>query len=270
MPVGRCEDEHRRPFPLPDLCIGGGDSFLHRGDLDALAFVVELAEPRGDHQRLVLIVQRQQFGAERRIANPAAGIDPGADDEPHVIGVHRAVQPAGQRQRGDALVLAPARRLQPTLHESAVQPLEWYHIADRRKAGEVDQPHQVGQTLIAAQPQRPVDRDEDHEGDTRGAQIAQPRNVVRPVRIDDGRRLGELVIAEMMVDHHHVGAARPRMCDRLIAHRAAVERQDQAGAGVDQPVHRSDRRAVAFEDAIGDIHQWVEAEVPEVAGDERT
>ena len=65
-----------------------------------------------------------------------------------------------------------------------------------------------GRSADAALAEQPVDRDEDHEGDAGGAEVAEARDVVGPVGVHDGGRDGELEVAEVVVDDDDIDAAR--------------------------------------------------------------
>ena len=81
VPIGRGEDEDRWPLPAPDLHFGNSDSFFDGFNLDALAFGIEFIEPGGNRERMVLVIDGQQFGAECRVADAAAGVDARTDEE---------------------------------------------------------------------------------------------------------------------------------------------------------------------------------------------
>ncbi len=67
-----------------------------------LALPVELVEQHGDACRLHLVVGRQQPGAERGVADAAAGIDARPEHEAEVIGRRRLVEAGGVGQRPQA------------------------------------------------------------------------------------------------------------------------------------------------------------------------
>ena len=54
------------------------------------------------------------------------------------------------------------------------------------------------------------------------------------------------------------------MGDRIVAGRAAIERDDQRCARVDQLVDRRDIGAIALEDPVGDVDLRIEPEMPQV------
>ena len=94
--------------------------------------------------------------------------------------------------------------------------------------------------VVAASAQLARRRHQHHEGDARGAQMPQPRQVVLPVGIDDGRNVGQALVGLVVVDDDHVGAERPGDRQRRDAGGAAVDRDDQLGALLDE---RLDGRA---------------------------
>ena len=61
MPVGGGQHQDRRALAAADFHLGDARRLLDGLDLDALAFRVELVEARGDGQRMVLVVDGQQF-----------------------------------------------------------------------------------------------------------------------------------------------------------------------------------------------------------------
>src|SRR5690606_33895260 len=119
---------------------------------------------------------------------------------------------------------------------------------------------QVGQTGIAAVTQGAIDGDKNQEGDASGAEIGKAGNVVGTSGINQrgGRR--QVVIGQVVIDDQNIGAPIARMGDGPVAGGAAVERDDEAGAGIDQLVHGRDIGAVAFEDAVGNMDLRLETE----------
>ncbi len=89
---------HQRRAPLlePERGQRLGLGLRERSDLDLLASPVQPVEFGGDRPRLELVARREQSRAERRVADPAAGVDPRADQEAEVIGPRR---PVGARRR---------------------------------------------------------------------------------------------------------------------------------------------------------------------------
>jgi len=73
-----------------------------------------------------------------------------------------------------------------------------------------------------------------------------------------------------MVDDQDVDAAVAGMQDRRVGGGAAIERDDEAGAGVDQLVHGGNVGTIALEDAVGDVDLRREAEMAEIAAHQGT
>ena len=73
----------------------------------------------------------------------------------------------------------------------------------------------------------------------------------------------------MVIDHQHIGAAVAGVGNRFFAGGAAVQRDDEAGAGVDQLVHGAAIGAIALEDAVGNVHLRIEAEMAQEAQHQR-
>ena len=140
MPAAPGQDQHRAVVLAGDLRFGG---FLHRR-LDRAAFLVEPRELRGDVARFVGVLGGQQPHAQRRFADPAAGIDPGAERKAEVAAGGRAGQPAGIDQRGHADVFAPGHDLEPLRDKGAVEPVQRGDIGDRAQRDQIEQGEQVG------------------------------------------------------------------------------------------------------------------------------
>jgi hypothetical protein len=98
MPVGRGKDQDGRTVAAADFRFGDAGRLLDGFDLDALPFIVEFMQLRGDHQGLVLVVDGKQARAETGIADAAAGIDARADQVTEMIRVQRAGETSGERQ----------------------------------------------------------------------------------------------------------------------------------------------------------------------------
>ena len=69
----------------------------------------------------------------------------------------------------------------------------------------------------------------------------------------------------MVVDHQHIDAAAAGVGDRIVAHSAAIERDDQRRPRVDQLVHGGDVGAVTLEDTVGNMDLRLDAEMPQVS-----
>ena len=102
-------------FRLPDSL---GDCVL----LDRLTRPIELVEFLGDRPRFGDIRGHQKPRAERGVANPSAGIDPGADEKSQMPRLWRSLEAGNIEQRGQARTRALAHHRKTLAHEGAVQP----------------------------------------------------------------------------------------------------------------------------------------------------
>ena len=107
----------------------------------------------------------------------------------------------------------------------------------------------------AALAQLPVHRDHGHEHKADRSEMVEPRKIVLPVRVDQriDRRQG--LVRQMMVDRHHIEAKRLGFNERLDAGRAAIDRDEELRALPGERAHRFGVRAIAFEQAIGNVDQ---------------
>ncbi|KAH2808295.1 hypothetical protein KXV85_006041, partial [Aspergillus fumigatus] len=106
-----------------------------------------------------------------------------------------------------------------------------------------------------------------HEADS--GQIAEPGEIVRPVRVHQRVALGQLFAALVMVDDDDGHPELPGFRQRLDAGGAAIDRYQQRGALACQHAHRFSVGAVALEQAIGDVDQRIEPAMPQVPGEQR-
>ena len=98
--------------------------------------------------------------------------------------------------------------------------------------------------------------------------MAQARQIVEPVRIDhDGVR--QMLVGLVMVEHDHVHAEPARLGEWLDAGGAAIDGDQQRRAAAGKRADRFDVRAVAFEDAIRDVNDRIEAADAEIAREQR-
>ncbi|PYO85770.1 MAG: hypothetical protein DMD65_00170, partial [Gemmatimonadetes bacterium] len=158
---------------------------LHRVLEDAL---VERLAPRvqglelaRDARRVVRIVGEQQPQPVVRIADPARGIEPGSEDEPHVAGLERLPGQARRvEQRPHAGPVRVREQLQPVAHEDAVLPREGHHVRHRREGHEVEEmKRQVGRD-----PERRNEGLRQLERDARAAQVFVLRGTVGAQRVE--------------------------------------------------------------------------------------
>ena len=99
--------------------------------------------------------------------------------------------------------------------------------------------------------------------------MAEAREIVGPVRIDQRVDLGQFIAALVMIDHDDRHAQAPRFRQRLQAGGAAIHRHQQRRALAREHAHGFDIGAVAFEDPVGNMNQRIEPAMAQVPGQER-
>ena len=250
------------------LGLGLGD----RRHLDRLPFAVEPVELGGHRRGFRGVLAQQQPGAEIGPPDPAAGIDARAEHEAEMPGLRRPGEARGVDQRGEPDPLAPPHRDQALGDEGAVEADERHHVGDGAERDEVDEVEQVGlrprRIPEAAAAQLAVDRDDGQEHEADGGEMAERREIVVPVRIDD-HRLGQLRVDLVMIDDDGVEAEPRGFGERLEARGAAVDGDEELGAALGETTDRLDVRPIAFEDAVGNMEQRVEAAAAQEAREQR-
>ena len=156
--------------------------------------------------------------------------------------------------------------------EGAIQADERHDVGDRRQRDEIERGEEIGRLAVVPEtglPQGAIERDQGHRDHAGGAEIAEAGEIVLPVGIDDGQRGRQRFRRLMMVEHDDVEPEPPRLGERLMADRAAVDRHQQARALGGEAGDRLDIGAVAFGDAIGDVNKRLAAASVEEFGDQR-
>ncbi len=149
----------------------------------------------------------------------------------------------------------------------AVQPFQGHDVADRRQRHDIQPGKQIERagTRIARLAQEPQGRHEHEKDDAGRAEMPLPRKIVLPVRVYQrvtGRQLvGDLV----MIDDDDVGVALPCGGERLETRRSAIDRDDQAGALLDQLLDCRWIRPVALENPVRNIDAGANPEMAEEA-----
>ena len=176
----------------PSAAMASASACATVASFDRLALAVEAVELGGDARRLDRIVA--PAAAARRVgaADAAAGIDARPEQEAEMTGLRRPVEPRHIHQRGQADMLAPAHRDQPLGDEGAVETLAAAPRRRRCRARRDRAAKQVGLrprvAPEAAPAQLAVHRDHRHEHQPDGGEMAEPGQIVEPVRIDHGER----------------------------------------------------------------------------------
>ena len=187
--------------------------------------------------------------------------------------LRRTVQPRHVHQRGVADMIAAAHRDQALGDESAVEPDQRRDVGHGAERDVVQHVEQVRLRPLGgpepAMPQLAIDRDQRHQRQADRGKMAETRQIVGPVRIDQRFDLGQLVAALVMIDHHDAHPEPPRFRQRLQAGGAAVHGDQQRRAFAGEHTDRVDIRAVAFEDAIRNVDQRIEPAMAQMPGEQR-
>lgn len=99
--------------------------------------------------------------------------------------------------------------------------------------------------------------------------MAETREIIEPVRIDQRIDLRQLVTGLVMVDHDHGHAEAFCFGQRLDAGGAAIDGDEQRGALGRQSANRFGVGAVALENAVRDMDQRIEPAMAQVPGQQR-
>ena len=124
--------------------------------------------------------------------------------------------------------------------------------------------HLAGPESAAAQ--FAIDRNQRHQHETDGCQMAETREVVGPVRIHQGIDIGQFVAALMMIDHDHRHPEPPRVRERLKTGGAAIHRHQQRRALAGQHAHGLDIGPVALENPVRNMNQRIQPAVTQMPG----
>ena len=169
----------------------------------------------------------------------------------------------GIGERLEPGVAAQAHDLQAFGDVGAVEAFEGHHVAHGGERHEVEEVEQDGRGPLGAVEAAPAQlargRHQQHEGNARGAQVAEARQVVLPVGVDDGGDSGEALIGLVVVDDDDVGAVRAGGRQRLDAGGAAVDRDDQPGALLGERRDGLAARAITLGHAVGDVDARADA-----------
>ena len=140
--------------------------------------------------------------------------------------------------------------------KGAVEPDQRHDIGDGRKRDKIERSKQV--RALAAVPeaclaQSAIERDERHEDDARGAEIAEAGEVVLTVGINERRRLRQRLRGLMVIEHDHIKAKLARDLERLAADGSAVDGHHERRASRGEILNGFDIGAIALGHAVGDM-----------------
>ena len=99
--------------------------------------------------------------------------------------------------------------------------------------------------------------------------MAEPGEIVAPVRIDDCYRRRQFLVGLMVIDDDDIDAELFGLLERLDAGRAAIDADQKRCAALGKRAHRFDIRAVAFEQAVGNVDDRLDAALAQIARQQR-
>ena len=192
--------------------------------VERLALDVEPLEPAGQLGGLDLVVGEEQTKALGRVADPADGVEAGAEDVAHVPGPDLpAAETAGLDQRPQPRPAALGQQPKTVAHENPVLADQRHHV------GHGGECHEVEQVIrkVGREPQRRHQRLHQLESDPGATEHPRVGDVVIALRIHDGERGRQFGARQVVVSDHDPDARGPRGPHRF-------DRGDPAVAGDDE------------------------------------
>ena len=153
-------------------------------------------------------------------------------------GLWRTTQACRVHKRSGAGMPAPPERDEPLGHKGSIEAVQRNDVGDcaeRHKMQEREQIRlaaQVRPKIAPAQFACHGDQCQEHQPDR--SQMPKAREIVSPIRIDDGDGFGKFFIGLVMVDHHGIETELPGFRERFDAGDSAVHRNEQFGAALRQ------------------------------------
>ena len=164
-------------------------------------------------------------------------------------------------------LFAAAQHQQSLGDKRAIETDQRHHVGDGAERHVVEKREEIGLGPRlgpkTAGTQLAIDSHHGHEHEPDSGEIAEAGEIVAPVRIDDCRRRRQHLVGLMMVDDDDVHAERLRFAQRLDAGGAAIDGHQQRRAARGEVPHRLDIRAVAFEQAVGNVNDRFDAAKPQ-------
>ena len=99
--------------------------------------------------------------------------------------------------------------------------------------------------------------------------MAEAGEIVGAVRIDDRQCRRQFLVGLMMVEHHNVEAELLGFYERFMAGCPAIDGDQQLDAALGEVADGVHIRPVAFEDAVGNMHDRIEPAVAQIAREQR-
>ena len=221
--------------------------------LDALALAVERAQLPREARGLCRVGREQELGGLVRLTHAAGGVDARGEHEADLHGRHRLFgQPRLLQQCVQADEVGVVNRGQPARDERAVLTRHLHDVRDRADGRECAVARD--ESFL---PVRPGQREHELERHAAPGEVLERIRTVRSVRVNDGDRVRQRLLALVVVGDDHVHAEGPGEGDLLHAGDAAVDRDEQAHTLLAQRGNGVAGQAVPVLDAPGDIVQTV-------------
>ena len=203
------------------------DRLVQDALVERLTARVQRLELAGDAGRLRRVVGEEQAQAVPRVADPAGGIEPRRQNEPHVPRPQRpAREPRGLDQGAQPRPARLGQHLQAVAHENAVLAHEGHDVGHGRERHVV----QEMERHVGRQSEGRHQRLGELEGDPGAAQVLVLGGAIGAPRIEHCRGGGEGVPGEVMIGDDHVASRGARRAHRLQRPDAAVAGDDEARA----------------------------------------
>ena len=170
-------------------------------------------------------------------------------------------------------MIAPPHRDQAFCDEGAVQAGQRRDIGHGAERDVMQHAEQIGLRHLrapeATAAQFAIDRHQRDQHEADGGEMAEAREIVRPVRIHQRVDLGQFLAALMVIDHDDGHAELLRFGQRLQTGGAAIDRHQQRRALARQRPHRFGVGAIALEQPVGNMDQRIEPAMAQMPGQQR-
>ncbi|OIQ65454.1 hypothetical protein GALL_529860 [mine drainage metagenome] len=170
-------------------------------------------------------------------------------------------------------MIAAPHRDQALCHEGAIESDQRRDVCDGTERDVMQHAEQIGLWPFAgpepARAQLAIDRDQRHQHEADGGEVAEAGEIIGPVRIHQRVDLGQFIAALMMIDHHDRHSEPAGFRQRLEAGGAAIHRHQQRGTLGRKHAHGLDIGAIALKDPVGNVDQRIEPAMAQMPGEQR-
>src|SRR5262245_14271924 len=98
--------------------------------------------------------------------------------------------------------------------------------------------------------------------------MTKARQVVSPVRVDDGDCIRKLLVGLVMIDNDRVESKFVSFRERLKACHAAIDCDQQPYTALGERTDRVNIRPITFKDAIGDVDDRIQTAEPYITAEQ--